>query len=133
MANTTCGCELVWINCLLNELDARHNGLMSLHCENQAFMHITKNQFFYEQTKHIEVDCDMIQELVIRTSSCSRILHSFMFGQTFKGILFITSWARNYTTRFFWRISLQPAPLTRLYKVFFNTFKSNIEPIIPKH
>ena len=68
MANTSC--ELVWTKRLLSELGVRHDGLMRLHCDNQSAMHIAKNQVFHERTKHIEVDCHLIRDLVIGTSSC---------------------------------------------------------------
>jgi hypothetical protein len=41
MANASC--ELIWTKHLLSELGVRHDGLMMLHFDNQAAMHIVKN------------------------------------------------------------------------------------------
>lgn len=63
---------------LLNELSVMHDGLMRLHCDNQVAMHITKNQVFNEQNKHIEVDCHIVQDLVSSTTShppCIQLVH----------------------------------------------------------
>ena len=76
MANTSS--ELIWTKRLLHELGVRHDGLMRLHCDNQAAMHIAKNQVFHERTKHIEVDCHLVQDLVIGTHSappCIQLIH----------------------------------------------------------
>ena len=76
MANTSC--ELVWTKRLLHELGVIHVDLMKLHCDNQAAMHIAKNQVFHERTKHIEVDCHIIRDLVIGTNShppCIQLVH----------------------------------------------------------
>ena len=76
MANTSC--ELVWTKYLLNELGVVHDGLMRLHCDNQAAMHIAKNQVFHEQTKHIEVDWHIVRDLVTGTAShspCIQLVH----------------------------------------------------------
>ncbi|KAL9275761.1 Retrovirus-related Pol polyprotein from transposon RE1-like protein [Drosera capensis] len=42
MTNTSC--ELVWTKRLLDEIVVRQDSQMKLHCDNQAAMHITKNQ-----------------------------------------------------------------------------------------
>lgn len=58
MANTFC--ELVWTKHLINEVDVVHGDLMRLHYDNQAAMHIAKNQVYHDRTKHIEVDCHIL-------------------------------------------------------------------------
>ncbi|XP_078149455.1 putative F-box/LRR-repeat protein At4g15060 [Carex rostrata] len=58
MANTSC--ELVWTKRLLNELGVHHDGLMTLHCDNQAAMHIAKNQRTNISSRG---NCDFISRL----------------------------------------------------------------------
>jgi hypothetical protein len=41
-----------------------HKKPMKMFCDNQAARHIASNPVFYEKTKHIEVDCNFIQEKV---------------------------------------------------------------------
>lgn len=47
--------ELVWLERLLTELIEPCNLPISVFCDSQAAIHITKNLVFHERTKHIKV------------------------------------------------------------------------------
>ena len=62
MAHTSC--ELMWIKHLLEKLKFVVKLPMTMHCDNQAAIHIASNPMFPEQTKHIKVDCHITQEKI---------------------------------------------------------------------
>ena len=56
--------ELIWIKGLLRDLGIEINTPMTMHCDNQAAIHIASNSVFHERTKHIEVDCHKVRQAV---------------------------------------------------------------------
>ncbi|XP_019058216.1 PREDICTED: uncharacterized protein LOC109116727 [Tarenaya hassleriana] len=64
MANTTS--EIIWLKTLLGELRLDSTSPVTLHCDNQAAIHIATNPVFHERTKHIEVDCHFIREKILQ-------------------------------------------------------------------
>ena len=62
MAYTSC--ELMWIKHLLEELRLNVPLHLTMYCKNHAATHIASNHVFHEQTKHIQVDCHLVQEKV---------------------------------------------------------------------
>ena len=58
--------ELVWIKGLLKDLSIEITSPITMHCDNQAAIHIASNSVFHERTKHIEVDCHKVREMVIQ-------------------------------------------------------------------
>lgn len=73
------------VNCvcsdfLLQDLMVDHPQAALLFCDNKVARHIAVNQFFHEQTKHIELDCqlicDKIQEMSVVTEHSSKSIFS---------------------------------------------------------
>lgn len=82
MASTAC--ELIWLKALLSDMGIQSSKPITLHCDNQAAMHIAANPVFHERTKHIEVDCHFVrhqvQSKVIQTvyvRSCDQLADLF--------------------------------------------------------
>ena len=63
-AMASAACELIWLKGLLADLGFLSSAPITLHCDNQAAMHIASNPVFHERTKHIEVDCHFIRNQV---------------------------------------------------------------------
>ncbi|WZZ44848.1 hypothetical protein YC2023_041107 [Brassica napus] len=57
--------ELVWIKGILKHLENKQSTRMTMHCDNQAAIHIASNSVFHERTKHIEVDCHKVRQMII--------------------------------------------------------------------
>ncbi|WZY94082.1 hypothetical protein YC2023_066411 [Brassica napus] len=57
--------ELVWIKGILKHLEIEQTTPMTMHCDNQAAIHIASNSVFHERTKHIEVDCHKVRQMII--------------------------------------------------------------------
>ncbi|XP_028064838.1 uncharacterized protein LOC114267942 [Camellia sinensis] len=49
--------EIVWLRCLLTNLDVPQSFLTSLYCDNRSAIQIAHDTVFHERTKHIEIDC----------------------------------------------------------------------------
>ena len=62
MAHTSC--ELLCMRHLLKELCFEVKLPMSMYCDNQAAIHIALKMIFHLRSKHIEVNCHLIQEQV---------------------------------------------------------------------
>jgi hypothetical protein len=54
--------ELMWLKMLLKDLGREITTPITMHCDNQAAIHIASNSVFHERTKHIEVDCHKVRE-----------------------------------------------------------------------
>jgi len=57
--------ELVWIKGILKHLSIEQSTPMTMHCDNQAAIHIATNSVFHERTKHIEVDCHKVRQMIV--------------------------------------------------------------------
>ena len=58
LTNTTA--ELLWLGWNLKDLVMSTSFATPLYYDNQSVIHITHNDIFHEQTKHIEIDCHFI-------------------------------------------------------------------------
>ncbi|MFV0960733.1 Ty1/Copia family ribonuclease HI, partial [Klebsiella pneumoniae] len=56
--------EMIWIKSMLSCLKVNVSLPMKMICDNQAAIHIANNPVFHERTKHIEVDCHYVRDLV---------------------------------------------------------------------
>lgn len=65
-AMTHTACEMMWIQSFLSELGFPCKTPMNMLCDNQAAIHIASNPVFHERTKHIEVDCHYVRDLVMK-------------------------------------------------------------------
>lgn len=53
----TATCEFQWLHFLLQDFQMNFTTPSIPYCDNQAASHSSVNPIFYEQTKHIEIDC----------------------------------------------------------------------------
>ncbi|XP_019099678.1 PREDICTED: uncharacterized protein LOC109132502 [Camelina sativa] len=56
--------ELMWLKALLKDLGIETPKPITMHCDNEAAIHIASNSVFHERKKHIEVDCHKVREQV---------------------------------------------------------------------
>ncbi|CAM8979132.1 unnamed protein product [Rhodiola kirilowii] len=57
-------CEVSWLVRLLADLHVSVPTPVPLFCDNNAAMHIARNQVFHERTKHVELDCHVVRQHV---------------------------------------------------------------------
>ena len=57
-------CEAVWLRQMLADMHISQAGPTSLFSDNQAVLKLAKNPVFHERTKHIELHCHYIRQLV---------------------------------------------------------------------
>lgn len=57
--------EVTWLVRLLEELGVTHLKHVTIHCDNQSAINISKNPVSHERTKHIELDIHFTSDKVI--------------------------------------------------------------------
>lgn len=91
--------EITWLRGLLNEHGFSQSDPIPLPADNTSAIQIATNPVYHEHTKHIEVDCHYIREVVktgiislphvsialkivdVFTKSLTRHRHHFLFGK----------------------------------------------------
>lgn len=57
--------EVTWLVHLLKDLGVEHLTPITLHCDKQSAMYISKKKSFPRGKKHIEIDCHFTREKVL--------------------------------------------------------------------
>ena len=79
--------DMLWMKTILQEIGFVSNNPMKMYCDNQAAMYIASNPVFHKWTKHIEVDCHFIRDMVMR----KQIVTSFVRSNNQLGDIFTRS------------------------------------------
>ncbi|GAA0148687.1 transmembrane signal receptor [Lithospermum erythrorhizon] len=56
--------ELKWLKALLLDFGIPHSRPMTLFCDSETALHIAQKPVFHELTKHIEVDCHYVRDVI---------------------------------------------------------------------
>lgn len=68
--------EVTWLLALLKDLGIGSLTLVPLYCDNKSALYIASNPIFHERTKHIEIDCLLVQEKLVKGVICTSHLPS---------------------------------------------------------
>ena len=63
MAITEAIKEALWLKGLFGELSL-HQGVITIYCDSQSAIHLTKDQMYHERTKHIDVKFHFIRDTI---------------------------------------------------------------------
>ena len=56
--------EMKWIVPLVKDLGISPSTPVAFYCDSQAAIHIASNPVFHERTKHMEVDCHFVRDVI---------------------------------------------------------------------
>ncbi|XP_019173301.1 PREDICTED: uncharacterized protein LOC109168901 [Ipomoea nil] len=65
-ALATTACEMQWLLYLLQDLGIFDTSPATLYCDNKSAITIAENPVFHERTKHIEIDCHLVREKLLK-------------------------------------------------------------------
>jgi hypothetical protein len=57
-------CEAVWLRRMLSDMKMQQTEPTPLLCDNQGVLKLAKNPVFHKHTKHVEIHCHFIRQLV---------------------------------------------------------------------
>ena len=58
------GCEVVWLRWMLEDMHMSPAGPTTLFVVNKGIIKLAQNPVFHERTKHVDVHCHYIRQLV---------------------------------------------------------------------
>ncbi|GKG14751.1 hypothetical protein Tco_0354351, partial [Tanacetum coccineum] len=64
VAATACACQVVWIQCIFEELGMEQEDGTVIKCDNTSTIKLSKNLVFHGRCKHIGVRFHFLRELV---------------------------------------------------------------------
>jgi hypothetical protein len=96
MAVTEVVKEAMWLQDLVSELGVEQAQTV-VYCDSQSAIHLTKNQMFHERTKHIQVKCNFVRDIISKgaivvkkvhtTDNSADMLTKLVLGDKFKHCL----------------------------------------------
>ena len=82
-------CEMMWLRSLVTELRFSNQSPMLMYHDNQATIYIVNKLTFHKHTKHSQMDCNNVRDVVMNgyistpfTSSYEQLAHIFTKGLT---------------------------------------------------
>jgi len=79
---TTITCEIQWLVYLLQDLKVPFEQPSLLYCDNDSARYIAANLVFHERTKHIEIDCHIVRENIVREKLKKGLIHLLPISTT---------------------------------------------------
>ena len=64
IAAAFCACQCVWIKRVLEKLDPKEQKSTLILCDNNSTIQLSKNPFFHEKSKHIDIRFHFLRDLV---------------------------------------------------------------------